>query len=119
VNEPPDESHRADEAKIHRTTSDVDEFARSAQRIVARGRGAFFDAVDDTQRRAGKSLIIDLSAAADDLPEWFRAQHPEIPWRELRATRNFAAHDYRNVNQEMMWRVLETELPRIARVLHH
>lgn len=118
MNESPDTSRSADEAKIRRVISDIDEFAQSARRIVARGRDAFFDAVDDTQRRAGKSLIIDLSAAADDLPEWFRVQHPDIPWRELRATRNFAAHDYRNVNQEVMWRVLEAELPRIAELLH-
>jgi uncharacterized protein with HEPN domain len=118
VNESADASTPADEAKIRRVIADIDDFARSAGRIVARGRDAFFDPVDDTQRRAGKSLIIDLSAAADDLPEWFRSQHRGVPWRELRATRNFAAHDYRNVNQEVMWRVLETELPRISRLLH-
>ena len=118
MNDSPNASRPVDETKIQRVISDIDDFARSAQRIVARGRDAFFDRVDDTQRRAGRSLIIDLSAAADDLPEWFRIQHPEIPWRELRATRNFAAHDDRNVNQEVMWRVLETELPRIAGLLH-
>ena len=104
---------------MRRVIADIDDFAQSARRIVERGRGAFFDPVDDTQRRAGKSLIIDLSAAADDLPDWFRTQHPDIPWRELRATRDFAAHDDRNVNQEVMWRVLETEFPQITRLLHN
>ena len=107
---PPEEK---DVFKVRRILSDITDFAHSASRIVSRGRAAFLDPADDTQRRAGKSVVIDLSAAADDLPEWFRNQHPEVPWRELRATRNFAAHDYHNVNQEVMWRVLETEFPRI------
>lgn len=117
MNAQPSSGHEQDAAKVRRILTSIADFAQSARRIVSRGRTAFLDPGDDTQRRAGKSLVIDLSAAADDLPEWFRQQHPEIPWREIRATRDFAAHDHHNVNQEVLWRVLETEFPRIAREL--
>ncbi len=99
---------------LEETLADIADFARSAARIVARGVVAYFDPEDDTPRRAGTSLVIDLSAAADRLPESFRSQHPDVPWREIRATRNFAAHDYRGVNDRITWEVLRTEFPRLT-----
>lgn len=110
-------SRDEDEARIDRVTGDIVEMARSAARIVARGEAAHLDPEDDTQRRAGRSVVIDLSAAADRLPQSARDGLPEVPWREIRATRNVAAHDYLGVNDRIMWEVLRTELPRLLRQL--
>lgn len=104
-------------AGIESVLSDIAEFARSAARIVARGESSYFDAEDDTQRRAGRSVVIDLSAAADRLPPSYRDGFPEVPWREIRATRNIAAHDYLGVNDRIMWEVLRTGFPLLLRQL--
>lgn len=73
--------------------ADIARFATTARRVVDRGRDRFTDPDDDDQRRIARSLVIDLSAAADRLPESFRHAHPRIDWRGIRAVRTFIAHD--------------------------
>jgi hypothetical protein len=91
--------------------ADIEDFGLSAARIVARGRDAFFDPTDDILRRAGRSVIVDTSAAVDRLPDDLREAHPEIPWQGIRATRNFVAHAYHQVNDEYIWEALRTGIP--------
>ena len=52
-----------------------------------RGHDKFIDPDDDDQRRTARSPLVDLSAAADRLPESFRAAHPEVDWRGIRGVR--------------------------------
>jgi uncharacterized protein with HEPN domain len=107
-------NERAEEVRVQELLADIADFATSAARIVARGRDAFMNPHDDTQRRAGKSILIDLSAAAERLPEAFRAAHPEVPWPQIRGIRNVAAHNYRDVNLDVIWEVLRSEFPRLV-----
>ncbi len=108
---------RGDPARANVVLADIARFALGARRVVARGRDRFLDPEDDEQRRIGRSLVIDLSTAADRLPESFRAQHPNVDWRGIRATRNFIAHDYDHVRDELLWNALAIEFPRIAAAL--
>ncbi|MDX2375218.1 DUF86 domain-containing protein [Microbacterium sp. LRZ72] len=81
--------------------------------MVARGSEAFADPLIDDQRRIARSLIVDLSAAADRLPEQFRLRHPEVDWRGIRAARNFIAHDYAGTDDRILWQAIAVEFPRI------
>lgn len=94
--------------------ADIARFAASARRVAARGRDRFVDPDDDDQRRIARSLVIDLSAAADRLPARVREEHPAIDWRGIRATRNFVAHDYDGTDDELLWQVIAVQFPRIA-----
>jgi uncharacterized protein with HEPN domain len=95
---------------------DLSRFARSARRVVARGHDVFVDPDDDDQRRIARSLVIDLSAAADRLPESFRVAHPE-DWRGIRSVRSFLAHDYDGTDEEILWQAIAVEFPRIMAAL--
>jgi len=97
--------------------SDLSRFARSASRVVARGHDVFVDPDDDDQRRIARSLVIDLSAAADHLPESFRSAHPDIDWRGIRSVRNFVAHDYDGTDEEILWQAIAVDFPRIMAAL--
>lgn len=97
--------------------TDIARFGRSAARVTARGPDVFHDPDDDDQRRIARSLAVDLSAAADRLPESFRAQHPGVDWRGIRAVRNFVAHDYDGTDEDVLWRVVAVEFPRILGAL--
>jgi uncharacterized protein with HEPN domain len=106
---------RREERELARTVvADIERFGRSAARIAARGPEAFFDPDDDVLRRAGRSVIIDVSAAIDRLPEAVRDAHPEIPWRAIRTTRNIIAHAYDDVNEEYIWEALHTGIPQLV-----
>ncbi|MDR2347698.1 MAG: DUF86 domain-containing protein [Bifidobacteriaceae bacterium] len=94
--------------------ADVERFAASARRVAARGPARFFDPEDDDQRRIARSLAVDLSAAADRLPEDFRAAHGGIDWVGIRATRNFVAHDYGAVDDQVLWQMISVDFPAVA-----
>lgn len=96
---------------------DIARFAVTARRVVARGHVLFVDPDDDDQRRIARSLIVDLSAAADRLPESFRAGHSEIDWKGIRAVRNFMAHDYDGTDVEILWQAVAVQFPVIVSVL--
>ena len=46
------------------------------------------------------------------LPE-FIVSHPEWPWNEMRAMRNRSAHDYEQLNFDIIWEMLHTSVPRL------
>ena len=94
--------------------ADVARFAVSARRVVDRGHDRFVDPDDDDQRRIARSLIVDLSAAADRLPEPFRAARPEVDWRGIRAVRSFIAHDDDGTDDEILWQAVATRFPAIV-----
>lgn len=103
-----------DVERVPAILDDIARFAVSARRVVQRGREPFFDPEDDDQRRIARSLVVDLSTAADRLPESFRAAHPEVDWRGLRAVRNFIAHDYDGTDVEILWQAIAVQYPAIV-----
>jgi len=99
------------------TLADIARFGVTARRVVDRGHDRFVDPDDDDQRRIARSLVIDLSAAADPLPESFRQAHPEVDWRGIRAVRNFVAHDYDGTDEEILWQAIAVQFPTILAAL--
>lgn len=97
--------------------ADIARFAVTARRVTVRGHDRFTDLSDDDQRRIARSLVIDLSAAADRLPQSFRDAHPEIDWRGIRAVRNFIAHDYDGTDEEILWQAVAVQYPAIVAAL--
>ena len=57
--------------------------------------------------------------AAKNIPEEIRAKIPEIPWRELIGMRNRLAHGYFGINNEILWRVITVETPKLLVSLKH
>ena len=97
--------------------ADIARFAVTARRVTDRGHDRFTDLSDDDQRRIARSLVIDLSAAAERLPQNFRDAHPEIDWRGIRAVRNFIAHDYDGTDEEILWQAVAVQYPAIVAAL--
>ena len=56
-----------------------------------------------------------IGEAVKGLPEDFRAQYPEIPWRSIAGARDVLVHEYFRVDLELAWEMVQTELPRLAR----
>lgn len=93
--------------------ADIRDLVRHANLITARGREVFFDRADRTQQLAAKAIVIDLQTAVERLPEGYRDQHPDVAWAELRAMRNYLAHDYANTDYQIVWNALVTDFPRL------
>ena len=51
-----------------------------------------------------------IGEAARNLSEELRANHPEVPWRQIAAFRNFVIHAYWGVKMERVWQIIKDEL---------
>jgi len=45
------------------------------------------------------------------------ARLPSVPWHQIVGTRNRVAHDYMNVDLELLWRIVMEELPPLVEAL--
>ena len=65
-----------------------------------------------TQDAVIRNLEI-IGEATRNVPEAFRADHPEFPWRRVSALRNVLIHKYFGVDLRIVWGVVEDELPNL------
>ncbi len=52
-----------------------------------------------------------LGEAATHVPESVREGHPQIEWRQIMATRNRVAHAYMGIDDDVIWDIIQTEIP--------
>ena len=55
-----------------------------------------------------------ICEAARQMPKSFREKHSEIPWRETASLRNVIAHEYFGLDNEIIWDVIQTQIPLLA-----
>ncbi len=73
------------------------------------GREAFFD--DPKTQDAVVRNIEVIGEAVRGLSEAMRRAHPAVPWSKIAGTRDRVIHGYFNVDLEIIWEIVETELP--------
>jgi uncharacterized protein with HEPN domain len=52
-----------------------------------------------------------IGEAANRLTETFRTQHLESEWRKISGLRNRIVHDYFNIDVEIVWEIIQQDLP--------
>jgi uncharacterized protein with HEPN domain len=62
------------------------------------------------QRAIVRSLEI-IGEATKRIPHKFRNQHADINWRGMAGMRDILIHDYFNVDYEIVWDIIRTEIP--------
>jgi uncharacterized protein with HEPN domain len=92
--------------------ADIIEAADKIAVRAAKGRAAF-DGDEDTQIVL-VHLIQVIGEAAAGLSDGFIAQHPEVPWRQIIATRNRVVHGYFEVDLDILWDVAMIDVPQLA-----
>jgi len=69
---------------------------------------------DDKVQDAVLRRIQIIGEAVKNLPEDLRAAHPQVPWRRIAGTRDKVVHDYFGIDIELVWIVVESQLPGLA-----
>jgi uncharacterized protein with HEPN domain len=72
---------------------------------------------DITLRLALTHLVQVIGEAAQRVSNPFRDAHPEVPWREIIGMRHRIVHDYLNVDEEVVWQVVQDDLPPLVETL--
>ena len=68
-----------------------------------------FLADEKTQDAIMYNLII-LGEAANQIPDDFKTEYPEIPWSSAIGTRNVIVHGYDQVKLQIVWDIIEKNL---------
>ncbi len=55
-----------------------------------------------------------IGEAAAHVPEEIVADHPEIPWQDMRDMRNVLAHEYFGINENIIWDTIQDDLSRLV-----
>jgi uncharacterized protein with HEPN domain len=66
---------------------------------------------NDLLRSAVLNKLTIIGEAAARLRKEFKAAHPEVPWEEIVAFRNFAVHAYFAVNWSIVWTAATKNTP--------
>jgi uncharacterized protein with HEPN domain len=52
-----------------------------------------------------------IGEAATHIPEAVRGAAPEIPWRQVIATRNRLIHAYLGIDDDILWSIIQVDIP--------
>lgn len=58
-----------------------------------------------------------LGEAASRVGESTRQDLPELPWREMRNTRNFVVHAYFKIDPDVIWRTCRDDVPMVLSIV--
>ena len=70
---------------------------------------------EQTLQEAALLNLLRLGEGTKFVPQEVQDAHPEVPWAELRGTRNLIAHDYFGLDLNLIWHSLTLELPPLKR----
>lgn len=62
-------------------------------------------------------LLEVLGEAARRVSDHCRQMYPKIPWRQIAGTRNRLIHGYFDVDLDIVWRIISTDLPPLVQQL--
>jgi len=58
-----------------------------------------------------------IGEASNSIPLTVQQAHPNIPWRQMAALRNFLTHEYFGVDENTVWQTVKKDLPALKRQL--
>lgn len=72
---------------------------------------------DEMLRLALQYLVLTLGEAAKNIPQEIQAKAPGIPWRAVAASRDRMAHGYFDINLDILWIMVATDIPDLRKAL--
>ncbi|MBS4025855.1 MAG: DUF86 domain-containing protein [Clostridia bacterium] len=54
-----------------------------------------------------------IGEAVGCLPDSLKSRYPDIPWQDIKDMRNKLIHDYGHVDLELVWGVVQNEIPEL------
>jgi uncharacterized protein with HEPN domain len=91
--------------------------AARAVRDFIKGR-TFQEYLKDRMLKSAVERQIEIiGEAARHLSESFRLSHPEIPWQKIIVQRHVLAHEYADIEDNLIWKVATVHIPELVKFL--
>ncbi|MCG9887292.1 MAG: DUF86 domain-containing protein [Cyanobacteria bacterium] len=58
-----------------------------------------------------------MGEATKRLSKEFRDQHPEVPWGDMAGMRDIIAHQYDQIDLDIVWQVIQQNIPKLLATL--
>ena len=89
---------------------DMLEAAREVQQMIGGS------AVDDFLKnrvlmRATERTVEIIGEAAGRISDGFKEAHPEVPWRQIKGQRNILAHEYGQIDHQLLFKTATIDVP--------
>ena len=68
---------------------------------------------DDLRKDAVARNLEIIGEAVRQMPDAFKQSHANVPWAQIAGLRNRIVHDYFGLDWEIIWHVIECELPEL------
>jgi len=97
----------------------LDDIRESIDRIEEYTRGMSFEDFSKDQKSidaVARNLEI-MGEAANRLPDEFKESHSDIEWYKIIGLRHRIVHEYFGVDLDIVWRILQKDLPELRRSL--
>jgi len=95
---------------------DMLDAARMVERLTCDQNFAEYANDRRTQLAVERSLEI-IGEAAGRVSALFRKSHSEILWRQIIGQRNVLIHEYGEIKQERIWKVVKENIPQLIEQL--
>jgi uncharacterized protein with HEPN domain len=92
---------------------DVLDAIEGIRKYAARGKNAFKE--DELIQTWILHHLQILGEAASRISDDLREQYHEIPWHKIIGMRNILVHDYFAIDIDVVWSVIENDLPELER----
>ena len=66
---------------------------------------------DFIARNAISMCILQIGELVGKLSDEFKAENNAMPWREIKAMRNIAAHNYGEIDIDILWETATCDIP--------
>jgi len=58
-----------------------------------------------------------MAESSQRLSSVIKEKYPDVPWKNISGFRNIIVHDYLGLDLDMIWSVVELELPKLEKML--
>jgi uncharacterized protein with HEPN domain len=94
----------------------INDMLEAAQKAISFTQGRSREDLerDEVLALAVSRLLEIIGEASRHVPDEVKDAHPEVPWPEIAAVRNRLIHGYFAVDLDIVWVILQQDLPALA-----
>ena len=101
-----------DRILLMKTVQYADEIQETINRFNL-SREAFVS--DFVVKNAISMCILQIGELVGNLSDEFKSDNNNIPWREIKAMRNIAAHNYGEIDTDILWETAIYDIPELKK----